>query len=110
MKEFIEELQDSGEASRIAGKAFVEERVWSPRNPGRGTVRKRFQHYRDFITLQGTKYNTEILAALLSPGSKCAHNLLQLARKVAGNSDSPPAPARKIASNSDSLAPGRKIT
>jgi len=84
MKEFIEELQESGEASRIAGKSFVEERVWSPRNPGRGTVRKRFQHYRDFITLQGTKYDTKILAALLSPGSKCAHNLLQLARKVAG--------------------------
>merc|ERR1719376_1335549 len=102
MKEFMEELEDSGEASRIAGKGFVEERVWSPRNPGRGTVRKRFQHYKDFITLQGTKYDTEILAALLRPGSKCAHNLLQLTRKITSNSDHPLQLARKIASNSDS--------
>merc|ERR1719376_111780 len=98
----MDELGESGEAARIAGKSFVGERVWNPRNPGRGTVRKRFQHYKDFITLQGTKYDTEILAALLRPGSKCAHNLLQLARKAAGNRDHPLQLARKIASNSDS--------
>ena len=39
--------------------------------------------------MQGTKYDTEILAALLSPGSKCAQNLLQLARDIARNRDSP---------------------
>ena len=33
--------------------------------------------------MQGTKYDTETLAALLSPGSKCAHNLLKLARDIA---------------------------
>ena len=58
--------------------------------------------------MQGTKYDIEILAALLSPGSKCAHNLLQLARKIASNSASNGArnsasnSARKVASNSES--------
>ena len=33
--------------------------------------------------MQGTKYDDEILAALLSPGSKCVHNLLQLSSDIA---------------------------
>ena len=33
--------------------------------------------------MQGTKYDNETLAALLSPGSKCVHNLLQLSSDIA---------------------------
>ena len=56
LKEFMDEKQGSGEAG--IGQDFVEEdfveeeRVWSRRNPGRGTKRRRFQHYKDFITLR----------------------------------------------------------
>ena len=33
--------------------------------------------------MQETKYDNETLAALLSPGSKCVHNLLQLSSDIA---------------------------
>jgi len=86
LKEFLDEMQESGEACIGQGsveEGVVEEGFWSRKNPGRGTKRKRFQHYKDFITLKGTKYDTETLAALLSPGSKCFHNLLQLSSDIA---------------------------
>ena len=56
LKEFMDEMQGSGEGGieqGFVGEDFVEEEgVWSRRNPGRGTKRRRFQHYKDFITLQ----------------------------------------------------------
>ena len=50
LKEFLDEMQESGEA--CIEQSIEEEGVWSRRNPGRGTKRRRFQHYKDFITLQ----------------------------------------------------------
>ena len=56
LKEFMDEMQGGGEAHIGEGSVeedFVEEeRVWSRRDPGRGTKRRRFQHYKDFITMQ----------------------------------------------------------
>ena len=56
LKEFLDEMQESGEADIVRGSVeqdFVEkDGVWDRRNPGRGTKRRRFQHYKDFITLQ----------------------------------------------------------
>ena len=55
LKEFLDEMQESGEACIGQGsveEGVVEEGFWSRKNPGRGTKRKRFQHYKDFITLK----------------------------------------------------------
>ena len=51
LKEYIEIMQEHGEAC-IAKSSVKGERTWSRRNPGRGTKRKRFQHYKEFISLQ----------------------------------------------------------
>ena len=57
--------------------------------------------------MQGTKYDTETLAALLSPGSKCAHNLLQLARDFARNRDSPLLSGEEVAAELPNLTRSR---
>ena len=53
--------------------------------------------------MQGTKYDKEILAALLSPGSKCAHNLLELARDIARKRNSPLLSGEEVAAELPNL-------
>jgi len=76
MRAFLEERRGSEEVLEV--EEIVEE-VWSRADPGRGTKRKRFRHYKDFITLRGTKYDVKTLAALLDPTSKCIDTLQCLA-------------------------------
>ena len=49
MRAFLEERRGSEEDLEV--EEIVEE-VWSRADPGRGTKRKRFRHYKDFITLR----------------------------------------------------------
>ena len=49
MRAFLEERRGSEEVLEV--EEIVEE-VWSRADPGRGTKRKRFRHYKDFITLR----------------------------------------------------------
>ena len=41
----------------------------------RGRKRRKFQHYKDFIALPGTCYDTNLLSSLLDPTSICRQTL-----------------------------------
>ena len=52
-----------------------EEPGWDIRRPGRGSRRRVFEHYREFLALQEATYHQGVLGELLRPGSRCQATL-----------------------------------